>query len=64
MTTMHVGRVVHGGGRVFITHFVATDEKSPRRRPLLLTTGRVPVQYKVREEIAANRDKLVSMAGR
>ena len=64
MTMMHVGSVVYCRGRFLITRFVATEEKSQRRRPLLLTTGRVPTQYNVREESAANRDKLVSMAGR
>ena len=45
--TMHVGSFVRGKGRLFITRFVASDEKSTRRFPLLLTTGRVLTQYNV-----------------
>ncbi len=45
--TMHVGSFVRGKGRFFITRFVASDERSTRRFPLLLTTGRVLTQYNV-----------------
>jgi formate dehydrogenase major subunit len=45
--TMHVGHFVRGKGRFFITRFVASDERSTRRFPLLLTTGRVLTQYNV-----------------
>jgi formate dehydrogenase major subunit len=45
--TMHVGTFVHGRGKFFITRYVPSDEKSTRRYPLLLTTGRVLTQYNV-----------------
>jgi len=45
--TMHVGSFVRGKGRFFITRFIASDERSTRRFPLLLTTGRVLTQYNV-----------------
>jgi formate dehydrogenase major subunit len=45
--TMHVGSFVRGKGRFFITRYVASDEKSNRKYPLLLTTGRVLSQYNV-----------------
>jgi formate dehydrogenase major subunit len=45
--TMHVGSFVHGRGKFFITRYVASDERSTRRHPLLLTTGRVLTQYNV-----------------
>jgi formate dehydrogenase major subunit len=38
---------VRGKGRFFITRFVASNERSTRRFPLLLTTGRVLTQYNV-----------------
>ncbi|MFM8352096.1 MAG: molybdopterin oxidoreductase family protein, partial [Actinomycetales bacterium] len=37
---MHVDRFVRGSGAFQITPFVPTDERSTRRYPLLLTTGR------------------------
>ena len=45
--TMHVGSFVHGRGKFFITRYVASEEKSTRKYPLLLTTGRVLTQYNV-----------------
>ena len=45
--TMHVGSFAHGKGKFFITRYVPSDEKSTRRYPLLLTTGRVLTQYNV-----------------
>jgi formate dehydrogenase major subunit len=45
--TMHVGAFVRGKGKFFITRYVPSDEKSTRRYPLLLTTGRVLSQYNV-----------------
>lgn len=44
---MHVDRFVRGTGRFLITQFVATEERSSRRFPLLLTTGRILSQYNV-----------------
>ncbi len=45
--TMHVGGFVRGKGRLVETVFVPTTERSNRRFPLILTTGRVLTQYNV-----------------
>jgi len=45
--TMHVGQFVRGKGHFVLTGYVATDERSSRRFPLLLTTGRILTQYNV-----------------
>lgn len=45
--TLHVGHPVRGRGRFGVTRFVATNERSSARYPLLLTTGRVLTQYNV-----------------
>ncbi|MCB1443436.1 MAG: formate dehydrogenase subunit alpha [Methyloceanibacter sp.] len=44
---MHVNGFVRGKGKFVITEYVATDEKSGPRFPLLLTTGRILTQYNV-----------------
>ena len=44
---MHVDGFVRGKGRFINTEYVATDEKTGPRFPLLLTTGRVLSQYNV-----------------
>ena len=44
---MHVGRFVRGDGAFQLTPYVPTDERSTRRYPLLLTTGRILSQYNV-----------------
>ncbi|MDO4681688.1 MAG: formate dehydrogenase subunit alpha [Lautropia sp.] len=44
---MHVDRFVNGKGRFMITQYVPSDERSTRRLPLLLTTGRILSQYNV-----------------
>ena len=44
---MHVGRFVRGKGRFTPTPYVPTSERSTRRFPLLLTTGRILSQYNV-----------------
>jgi formate dehydrogenase major subunit len=44
---MHVGDFVRGKGRFIVTEYVATDEKTGPRFPLLLTTGRILSQYNV-----------------
>ena len=38
---MHIGGFVRGKGRFMITEYVATDERTGPRFPLLLTTGRI-----------------------
>ena len=45
--TMHVGEFVRGKGYFAITGFVPTSERSTRKYPLLLTTGRILSQYNV-----------------
>ena len=45
--TMHVGEFVRGKGYFAITGFVPTTERTTRRFPLLLTTGRILSQYNV-----------------
>lgn len=44
---MHVGGFVRGKGKFIVTEYVATDEKTGPRFPLLLTTGRILSQYNV-----------------
>lgn len=44
---MHVDRFVRGDGAFQLTPYVPTDERSTRRFPLLLTTGRILSQYNV-----------------
>ena len=44
---MHVEGFVRGKGRFIRTDYVATDEKTGPRFPLLLTTGRILSQYNV-----------------
>ncbi len=45
--TMHVDTFVRGKGRFVETPFVPTDERTTRRFPLILTTGRILTQYNV-----------------
>ena len=45
--TMHVDEFVRGKGRFVVTAFVPTTERSTRRFPLILTTGRILSQYNV-----------------
>ena len=44
---MHIGDFVRGKGKFVVTEYVATDEKTGPRFPLLLTTGRILSQYNV-----------------
>jgi formate dehydrogenase major subunit len=44
---MHVERFVRGKGAFQVTPFVPTDERTTRRYPLVLTTGRILSQYNV-----------------
>ncbi|KQT54574.1 formate dehydrogenase [Aureimonas sp. Leaf454] len=45
--TMHIGEFMRGKGRFIVTEYVATDERTGPRFPLLLTTGRILSQYNV-----------------
>jgi formate dehydrogenase major subunit len=44
---MHIGGFVRGKGKLIRTDYVATDEKTGPRFPLLLTTGRILSHYNV-----------------
>ena len=44
---MHVDEFVRGKGKFMITTFVPTTERSTRKFPLILTTGRILSQYNV-----------------
>jgi len=44
---MHMDHFVRGKGKFVITEYVATDERTGPRFPLLLTTGRILSQYNV-----------------
>jgi len=47
MPVMHSNAFVRGKGRFMVTEYVASDEKTGPRFPLLLTTGRILSQYNV-----------------
>ncbi len=44
---MHIGHFVSGKGKFVVTEYVATDERTGPRFPLLLTTGRILSHYNV-----------------
>jgi formate dehydrogenase major subunit len=44
---MHIGKFVRGKGHFVRTEYVATDERTTRKYPLILTTGRILSQYNV-----------------
>ena len=44
---MHIDGFVRGKGKFIVTEYVATDERTGPRFPLLLTTGRILSQYNV-----------------
>ncbi len=44
---MHVGEFVRGKGHFVETPYIPTDERTSRRFPLILTTGRILSQYNV-----------------
>ncbi|MGD6742154.1 formate dehydrogenase subunit alpha [Streptomyces sp. BH106] len=45
--TMHVDAFTRGKGKFAVTSYVPTNERSTRRFPLVLTTGRILSQYNV-----------------
>ena len=45
--TMHVDQFVRGLGKFMLTEYVPTEERTSRKFPLLLTTGRILSQYNV-----------------
>jgi formate dehydrogenase major subunit len=44
---MHIGGFVRGKGNFIITEYVPTTERTSRKFPLILTTGRILSQYNV-----------------
>jgi formate dehydrogenase major subunit len=44
---MHIGAFARGRGQFILTEYVATEERTGPRFPLLLTTGRILSQYNV-----------------
>lgn len=44
---MHIGGFVRGKGNFILTEFVPTTERTSRKFPLILTTGRILSQYNV-----------------
>jgi formate dehydrogenase major subunit len=54
--TMHVDTFVRGKGYFAITGFVPTSERSTRKYPLLLTTGRILTQYNVGAQTRRTRN--------
>jgi len=44
---MHVDRFVRGKGKFMVTEYVASEERTSARFPLILTTGRILSQYNV-----------------
>ena len=44
---MHISEFVRGKGRFVITEYVPTSERTTRKYPLILTTGRILSQYNV-----------------
>jgi len=44
---MHEDAFVRGKGRFMVTEFIPTEERTSRKRPLVLTTGRILSQYNV-----------------
>ena len=44
---MHVDGFVRGKGQFIVTEYVPTEEKTNRKFPLILTTGRILSQYNV-----------------
>ncbi len=44
---MHINGFVRGKGKFIVTEYIATDERTGPRFPLLLTTGRILSQYNV-----------------
>ncbi len=53
---MHVDGFVRGKGQFMITQFVATEERTNRSFPLILTTGRILTQYNVGTQTRRTRN--------
>jgi formate dehydrogenase major subunit len=55
---MHIDEFVRGKGRFMMTEFVPTDERTSRRFPLILTTGRILTQYNVGAQTARTENNV------
>jgi len=53
---MHTGQFVRGKGRFMLSEYVATDERTSARYPLILTTGRILSQYNVGTQTRRTRN--------
>ncbi len=56
--TMHVDEFVRGKGRFWLTEYVATPERTTRKFPLVLTTGRILSQYNVGAQTRRTHNKV------
>jgi formate dehydrogenase major subunit len=56
--TMHVEQFVRGKGRFWLTEYVATEERTTRKFPLVLTTGRILSQYNVGAQTRRTQNKV------
>ncbi|MCC7010320.1 MAG: formate dehydrogenase subunit alpha [Acidobacteria bacterium] len=54
--TMHVGAFVRGKGKFFLTEYIPTNERTTRKYPLILTTGRILTQYNVGAQTRRTRN--------
>jgi formate dehydrogenase major subunit len=61
---MHVDGFVRGKGKFIVTEYVATDERTGPRFPLLLTTGRILSQYNVGAQTRRTPNVDVARRGR
>ncbi len=61
---MHVAGFVRGKGQFMVTEYVATDERTTERFPLLLTTGRVLSQYNVGAQTRRTEQRHLVRRGR
>jgi formate dehydrogenase major subunit len=60
---MHMGGFVRGKGKFVITEYVATDERTGPRFPLLLTTGRILSQYNVGAQTRRTANVVIHAGG-
>jgi formate dehydrogenase major subunit len=55
---MHEREFVRGKGRFVVTEYVATPERTTRKFPLILTTGRILSQYNVGAQTRRTENKV------
>ncbi len=61
--TMHEGEFARGKGHFVETPYVPTTERSTRKYPLILTTGRILSQYNVGRPDPAHRERRLAPGG-